>query len=115
MRQYDDGKWQVETKGYGVKDRHNTPVTENSLFSIASNSKLFAALSLGIMVSDPEIILNWDTKIASLLPNEWLLQDPMAEKGANLVDILSHRTGLPRHDNSFHPGQTVEEVVCLLP
>jgi CubicO group peptidase (beta-lactamase class C family) len=38
---------------------------------------------------------NWDTKMQDLLPGEWLLEDPVTTKEANLKDLLSHQTGLP--------------------
>lgn len=75
------GQWNVETKGYGIKDSAKNPVTEDvgantehaphsytqawsfqTIFSIGSNSKLFAALSLAFLVEDPNVNLEWTTK-----------------------------------------------------
>lgn len=39
---------------------------------------------------------DWDTKIKALLPGQWQLMDPWASEKANLKDILSHMSGLPR-------------------
>ena len=41
-------------------------------------------------------------------------RDPIAQKQANLLDILSHRTGLPRHDVGLRRGETAAEGVKAL-
>lgn len=47
-------------------------------------------------------LLDWETKISDLLP-EWGLNVPFAEKNSELLDILSHRTGLPCHISHIAP------------
>ena len=42
--------------------------------------------------------LTWKTKLADILPNDWDLMDPWASQKANLIDILSHVSGLSRSD-----------------
>jgi len=39
--------------------------------------------------------LRWETKIADLLPDDWSLMDPYTSAKANVIDALSHVTGLP--------------------
>lgn len=39
---------------------------------------------------------SWQTKIKNLLPDEWVLRDTVANDNANVLDILSHVSGLPR-------------------
>ena len=39
---------------------------------------------------------DWEPKIKDLLPEEWKLSDHWAEEKANLKDIFSHVSGLPR-------------------
>lgn len=41
-----EGSWNVETKGYGLAKYDGTRVTEDTLFCIASNSKVSTALGL---------------------------------------------------------------------
>lgn len=41
--------------------------------------------------------ITWQTKIKSLLPSEWELMDEWASEKANVRDILSHVSGLPRY------------------
>ena len=58
------------------------------------------------------ISIDWDTKIKDILPNTlWALQDLIAQDQADLVDILSHRTGLPRHELSYSLTDTPETAV----
>lgn len=40
--------------------------------------------------------LDWNTKVQDLLPGEWELQNTWASEKADLRDILSHVSGLPR-------------------
>ena len=62
------------------------------------------------------IPIGWDTKIKDILPESlWALQDPIAQDHADLVDILSHRTGLPRHDLSYSLTDTLESSVSVQP
>ena len=40
--------------------------------------------------------LSWKTKLSDIFSSDWELSDPWASQKANLVDILSHVTGMPR-------------------
>ncbi|KIK66161.1 hypothetical protein GYMLUDRAFT_55999 [Collybiopsis luxurians FD-317 M1] len=102
VRRDDSGAWTVETKGYGTAKSDGTKVDENTLFAIASNSKLVTAIATGILISDETLSprLSWNSKIHTILP-EWKLQDPIASSETTIVDMLSHRTGLPRHENVY--------------
>lgn len=78
------------------------------MFTIASTSKAFLSTSMAILIDDyangrnstplPETMrqFDWETKIKDLLPNDWKLMDSWAEEKANIKDILSHVSGLPR-------------------
>ncbi len=44
--------------------------------------------------------LTWETKVADVVP-EWKLMDENASKMSNIIDLLAHRTGMPRHDLSY--------------
>ncbi|KAF8888605.1 beta-lactamase/transpeptidase-like protein [Infundibulicybe gibba] len=99
VRMNDQGTWNVETKGYGRAKADGTPVDENTLFSIASNSKLFTAIATGLLVSNEtlEPRVEWSSKIASLIPG-WELMDPIATQESTILDLMGHRTGQPRDD-----------------
>ncbi|KAF9265205.1 beta-lactamase/transpeptidase-like protein [Marasmius fiardii PR-910] len=104
-----DGAWNVETKGYGVaRLSDNASVTADTFFPIGSNSKLFAVVGTGLLISNESLTpkLSWDTKIASVIP-DWKLEDSFATEKSSIIDLMSHRTGLPRHDFMYHRDDTI--------
>ncbi|KAJ3513134.1 hypothetical protein NLJ89_g3122 [Agrocybe chaxingu] len=112
--------WRHEFGSYGIAKGDGSPVTPNSVFAIASNSKLFLSLSVGLLITNETLAkergqgLSWTTKIRDLLP-EWALLDEVASRESTLQDLLSHRTGVPAHHFSGiqRPGG-VPEVVSTL-
>ncbi|KAJ7130378.1 beta-lactamase/transpeptidase-like protein [Mycena epipterygia] len=99
------GGWNIEFGSYGKAQADGAPVTPDTVFAIASDSKLFLAMGVGLLIKNESLAeergvgLRWDTKIASLLP-EWGLMDEEMQNGVTIQDMLSHRTGMPRHDYS---------------
>ncbi|KAF9524480.1 beta-lactamase/transpeptidase-like protein [Crepidotus variabilis] len=99
--------WRHEFASFGIGRADGSPVTPDSVFAIASNSKLFLAVSVGLLIHNATLNdcngkrLTWRTKMQDLMP-EWGLMDMDAEHGATIQDLLSHRTGMPRHDFSYH-------------
>ena len=90
----------VYAKGFGYRDLENKlPVTPNTLFQIASNTKLFTAMAIGFLVEDGK--LDWDKPIKKYVPQIEFYND---ELNANVTirDMLSHRTGISRHDNIWY-------------
>jgi CubicO group peptidase (beta-lactamase class C family) len=86
----------VHLKGYGLRDREKgLPVTPQTLFPIASISKSFTATGLGMLADEGK--LDWDRPVHAIVP-EFQLRDHVADERAAIRDLLSHRTGLPRHD-----------------
>ncbi|KAJ7222488.1 beta-lactamase/transpeptidase-like protein [Mycena pura] len=112
VRQNGHGGWVVETKGYANAKADGTKVTSDTLFSIGSESKLFDILATGLLISNQSLAtpVTWTTKIASILP-EWDLMDPIASAGSSIMDLMSHRTGMPRHDVSFGYNDTVASII----
>ncbi|KAJ6464101.1 beta-lactamase/transpeptidase-like protein [Mycena sanguinolenta] len=106
--------WTVETKGYGFAKIDGTRVTEDTMFGIGSNSKLFDILATGLLISNKTLSprISWDTKLASVMP-EWKLMDPVASAETTILDAMSHRTGLPRHDFML-PTDTVSDTIRRL-
>ena len=39
--------------------------------------------------------LEWTTKVKDLLDDDWVLANPIATENANVIDLLSHVTGVP--------------------
>ncbi|KAF8879116.1 beta-lactamase/transpeptidase-like protein [Infundibulicybe gibba] len=87
-------------------------VTNETLFCIGSNSKLFTVVAAGLLIhnSTLEPQITWESKIASLLPS-WGTMDPIATQQSTIIDLMSHRTGLPRHDFSYRPNEDVLSIV----
>ncbi|KAJ7290482.1 beta-lactamase/transpeptidase-like protein [Mycena rebaudengoi] len=128
------GSWVLESKGYGnaSSDGHKK-ITADTLVAIGSNSKvclLFSHPSLtnskissscsiflatGLLISNETLTprISWTSKIASLIPG-WKLMDPIATSESTIVDLMSHRTGLPRHDFMVPISASVPEVIARL-
>ncbi len=93
-----DGKV-VLMKGYGLRDiQTNDPVDENTLFMIASNSKLFTASSLAQLEYDKKLSL--DDKITKYFP-EYSLKDPTTLQLVTIRDMLSHHLGTKTFQGDF--------------
>jgi CubicO group peptidase (beta-lactamase class C family) len=90
-----DGKV-VLTKGYGFRDQANSlPVTENTLFAIGSCTKAFTTHVLGQLVDEGKV--SWDDPVIKYLP-EFRLKDEYATYHVTIRDLVTHQSGLPRHD-----------------
>lgn len=86
----------VFAKGYGYRDYgKKLPVTPNTLFPIASNTKLFTAVGCGMLVEEGK--LEWDKPIRSFEPTIKFYNDEL-NNTVTLRDMLAHRTGISRHD-----------------
>ncbi|KAI0742270.1 beta-lactamase/transpeptidase-like protein [Daedaleopsis nitida] len=55
--------------------------------------------------------LSWDTEVKALLPDDWQLDQEWATEKANLRDILTHVSGLTRHDASYSRSDTPMSLV----
>ena len=83
-------------KGYGLRDvQRKLPVTPRTLFAIGSTTKAFTAVLLGMLVDEKK--LQWDTPVRHYLP-EFVLSDRFLSARITPRDLLTHRSGLPRHD-----------------
>lgn len=98
-------------KGYGYSDLANkTPVTPSTLFFAGSTTKSFtAALAAHLIESLPALSLNWDTPLAKLIREDFVLDQSSPEgqwatNHVTIVDALAHRSGSPRHDLTWING-----------
>ena len=86
----------VFAKGYGYRDyEKKLPFTPATLCQIASNSKLFTAVASGMLVDEGK--LTWDKPIRESVPTIQFYNDQL-NNNVTLRDMLSHRTGVTRHD-----------------
>jgi CubicO group peptidase (beta-lactamase class C family) len=83
---------------FGLRDVDNQlPMTEDTRFPLASVTKSFTAMSAALLVD--EGTLEWDKPVREYIP-EFILEDNYVTQHVTVRDMLSHRTGLPRHDLS---------------
>jgi beta-lactamase class C len=104
----------VLTTGFGEADiDQNLKVDAKTVFRVASLSKGFAAVLVGILVD--EKILDWDDLVVKYLP-DFKLHSADATKQLSIRHLLSHTTGLPRHAYSNLLNQSVpyREIVPML-
>lgn len=86
-----DGKI-VYAKGHGVRSLNTKlPMDENTLVGIASNSKAFTTVALGILVDEGKI--KWDDPVQNYIP-EFKLYSPYVSENFTIRDLLTHRSGL---------------------
>ena len=86
----------VFAKGYGYRDyEKKLPFTPTTLQQIASNSKLFTAVAAGMLVEEGK--LTWDKPVRDSVPTIQFYNDQL-NNNITLRDMLSHRTGVTRHD-----------------
>jgi CubicO group peptidase (beta-lactamase class C family) len=90
----------VFAKGYGYRDYgQKLPFTPNTLYQIASNSKLFTAVAAGLLVEEGK--LTWDKPVRESVPSIQFSNDSL-NSTVTLRDMLSHRTGITRHDTIWY-------------
>lgn len=100
-------------KGYGFRDvAHQLPTTGSTLFPIASITKSFTVTALGTLVDQAR--LEWDKPAREYLPG-FRMHDPVATEQLTVRDMVTHRSGLPRHDAVWYSSSlSREELVARL-
>jgi CubicO group peptidase (beta-lactamase class C family) len=82
--------------GFGLRDaERGLPVTSATLFHHGSTTKAFTAVLAAALVD--EGLLEWDRPLRDVWP-DLRLRDPAAAERVTLADLLSHRSGLARHE-----------------
>ena len=90
----------IYEKGFGYRDYDKKiPVTPNTLFAIGSCTKAFTASLIGMLDNDKQ--LDIDKPVHNYLPDLAFYNNGMTDN-ITLRDMMSHRTGLPRHDYSWY-------------
>ena len=99
----------VFAKGYGFRDyEKKLPITANTLFPIASNTKLFTAVAAGFLVEEGK--LTWDSPIRESVPTIDFYNSSL-NNTVTLRDMLAHRTGITRHDSIWYKSDyTTKEL-----
>jgi CubicO group peptidase (beta-lactamase class C family) len=90
-------------KGFGVREvGKSEPVTEDTVFQLASLSKPVGSTVIASLVSDR--IVSWDSQISDLDP-AFQLHDAYPTSQLTVRDLYSHRSGLPGD-----AGNDLEEI-----
>ncbi|MBR0826946.1 serine hydrolase [Bradyrhizobium manausense] len=96
-----DGKV-VLARAYGQRDvEADLPITPRTQFVICSITKTFTATAIALLHN--EGLLDWSKPVRDYLP-EFRLSDAVATERVTIRDLLSHQSGLPRHDWVHVPG-----------
>lgn len=101
----------VYAKGFGYRDyEKKIPVTPNTLFAIGSCSKAFTSAILGQLRQEGKLSL--DDSPRKYIPELRFYNDAM-NASITLKDLMSHRTGLPRHDFSWYlfPSNSKDSLI----
>ena len=107
----------IFSKGYGYCDfAAKKPVTEHTIFPIASCTKPFASALMGMALEEKKIELN--KPVRNYLPDFNLYNDELTQK-ATIKNLLTHSTGLPGHDwawtfNTNYPREVYLQRIKFL-
>ncbi len=92
----------VLLRGFGLRDAgRRLRVTPQTLFALGSITKSFTVVGLA-MAADSGT-LAWDAPVRSYLPG-FRLKDAALSGTVTPRDLVTHRTGMPRHDALWYLG-----------
>ena len=95
---------------YGVKNYFTREeVDTNTIFSMASTTKAFIGMGLGILVDRDSI--SWNDKVVDHLP-DFKLSDPYITNDARVKDLLTHNLGIGNEDRLWTTDSTsIDELL----
>lgn len=97
----------ILAEGFGMRSvEESLPVTSKTLFAIGSCTKAFTSAVLGVLVD--EGMIDWNEKIRNYIP-EFRLKDEFATQRMTVLDLVTHRSGLPRHDLVWYNSPATRE------
>jgi len=90
----------IYAKGHGLRDvARKLPMTADTLLPIGSSTKAFTTAVMAALVDEGK--LDWEKPIRTWIP--WFkLQDPVATDRMTPLDLVTHRSGMPRHDSLWY-------------
>lgn len=92
----------VLARAYGQRDvEADLPVSTATQFVMCSITKSFTATAMALLHHEGR--LDWAKPVRDYLP-EFRLHDAVATERVTVCDLLSHQSGLPRHDWVHLPG-----------
>ena len=97
----------VLLKGYGFRDvEKQLPVTPHTLFAIGSITKSFTVTTLGMLMDEGKV--DWDEQVRVVFP-KFMMHDPLLTEQMTVRDLITHRSGLPRHDVVWYTSDFTRE------
>ncbi len=97
----------IFSQGFGLRDAANgLEVTPQTLFPIASCTKAFTTTAIAMLADEGN--LDWDTPVRNYLP-AFKLYDPFTTERMTPRDLVSHRSGLPRHDLMWYNSSATRQ------
>ncbi|MGB6650081.1 MAG: serine hydrolase [Bacteroidota bacterium] len=110
----------ILSRGYGVRTLGaQEPVNGQTLFAIASLTKAFTTVCLGMLVEDGR--MSWDDRVTDHLPG-FQMYDPHVTREMTVRDLLCHRSGLHTfggdllwYGTTYDREQVVERIRYLKP
>ncbi|MBI4544752.1 MAG: serine hydrolase [Gemmatimonadetes bacterium] len=101
----------ILARGFGQRDvEQKLPVTTRTLFAIGSSTKAFTTFALGRLVDQGK--LEWDAPVTRYIP-ELRLQDEYATAHLTPRDMVTHRSGLPRHDLAWYNNAELDPAALV--
>jgi CubicO group peptidase (beta-lactamase class C family) len=101
--------------GLGYSDVANkTPVTENTLFPIGSNTKPMTGIIASRLVEKG--LLDWNAPVKNYYP-EFKVDDDYVTENATIKDLFTHMTGVGRYDLLYYKNSSItrDEILEKLP
>jgi len=96
-------------KGYGYRDlEKQLPVTPKTLFAIGSITKSFTVTALGMEMDEGKV--DWDKPVRDYLPT-FKMYTPELSEQMTIRDLITHRSGLPRHDFVWYTSDFSREDI----
>lgn len=98
----------VFSEGLGTRSLDsNEPVTSDTLFAIGSCTKAITTFVLGTLVDEGKV--SWDEPVRTYIPT-LKLKDAYATDNITLRDMVTHRSGLPRHDMLWYNNNDISRA-----
>ena len=90
----------IYSKAVGYNDINSkTKINDSTIFPISSNTKAFNTVLLSQLVEQKKI--DFYQPLKTYLPN-LILGDEYVTNNLNVIDILTHRWGIPRYDFTYY-------------
>ncbi len=98
------------TSGFGLRNvAKKLPMTGTTVQPIASVTKSFTVSALASLVHEGKV--EWDKPVRGYLPDFQLFDERTNQ--VTVRDLLTHRTGLPRHDSAWFGSSLTREQLFL--